>query len=254
MCESYNRQYGTSFIAAMPTNLYGQNDNFDLETSHVLPALIRKFHLAKLAATGDWEAIGGDERRFGPIPDDFRQCLISISNLHGHNHPLPAARYSLPSPSVVLWGSGKPRREFLHADDLAAACVFIMNIEDKELNSFFAAHRTPLINIGCGKDTTIKDLAMIIKTIAGFEGETSFDQTKPDGTARKLLDISRMTTLGWKPKISLEDGIKQTYDWFLGALDNAQLAADSMLQGETVKVRYGDALTKQEKRNGGGLS
>ena len=217
MCASYNRQYGTSFIAAMPTNLYGPNDNFDLETSHVLPALIRKFHLAKLAGKGDWEATHSDETRFGPIPDDFRQCLISISNLHGHNHPPPAVSGTLPAPNVALWGTGKPRREFLHVDDLAEACVFIMSTENEELRSLFADHRTPLINIGCGQDTTIKDLALLIKDIVGFEGEISFDQTKPDGTPRKLLDFSKMTALGWEPKISIGDGIRQTYDWFFEA-------------------------------------
>jgi GDP-L-fucose synthase len=220
MCESYNRQYGTSFIAAMPTNLYGPNDNFDLETSHVLPALIRKFHLAKLAVKGDWEAISSDETRFGPIPDEVKASLVSVFRSFKKNSTLPDAYSQIASeapPGVILWGTGKSYREFLHVDDLADACLFIMNIEDEKLSALFPANHKSLINIGCGQDITIKDLALLIKDIVGFEGEISFDQTKPDGTARKLLDISRMTALGWKPKLSIEDGIKKTYEWFLGA-------------------------------------
>lgn len=158
MCQSYNRQYGTNFISVMPTNLYGQHDNFDLETSHVLPALIRKFHEAKLK-----------------------------------NH------------SVVLWGSGSPRREFLHVDDLADACLFLMlHYNDSEI-----------INIGTGTDLTISELAEVVSRIVGYKGDIAWDMTKPDGTFRKLLDVSRLKRLGWSPKISLEEGISMTYDWYL---------------------------------------
>jgi len=206
MCEFYNRQYGTNFMAVMPTNLYGLNDNFDLETSHVLPALIRKFHLAKLAAQGNWEAIKKNESRFGRIPDDIRAALGLTADIS----QLPPR-----SPQVVLWGSGSPRREFLHVDDLAGACLFLM---DNLSASGLQPRDLPnsIVNIGCGKDITIKELALLIKEIVGFEGDMSFDVTKPDGTPQKLLDISTVKALGWSPRISLRDGIKQTYEECLG--------------------------------------
>ncbi len=205
MCEFYNRQYGTNFMAVMPTNLYGLNDNFDLETSHVLPALIRKFHLAKLAAQGNWEAIKKNESRFGRIPDDIRAALGLTADIS----QLPPR-----SPQVVLWGSGSPRREFLHVDDLAGACLFLM---DNLSASGLQPRDLPnsIVNIGCGKDITIKELALLIKEIVGFEGDMSFDVTKPDGTPQKLLDISTVKALGWSPRISLRDGIKQTYEGYL---------------------------------------
>jgi GDP-L-fucose synthase len=169
MCQSYNRQYGTQYMAVMPTNLYGPNDNFDLETSHALPALIRKFHEAKMSG----------------------------------------------SRQVKVWGTGKPRREFLHADDLAAACFFLLDLPDEIYASLVTAEKTPLINIGAGRDITIKDLALLIKAIVGFEGEIVFDPSKPDGTFQKLLDPSGMTSLGWLAAISLSDGIANTYQWCL---------------------------------------
>ena len=164
MCQSYNRQYGTQYMAVMPTNLYGPNDNFDLETSHALPALIRKFHEAKVSG--------------------------------GHR--------------VRVWGTGNPRREFLHADDLAAACFFILNLPDEVYASLVAAEKTPLINIGAGRDITIRELALLIKAIVGFEGDIVFDPSKPDGTFQKLLDPSGMTSLGWQAAIALNDGIAET--------------------------------------------
>lgn len=158
MCQSYNKQYNTNFISCMPTNLYGPNDNFDLQNSHVLPALIRKFHDAK------------------------------IQNL----------------PSVTLWGTGKPFREFLHVDDLAKAVVFLMqNYNNSEI-----------VNIGTGSDITIKDLAILIKKIVQYDGQIIFDTNAPDGTPKKLLDVTRINSLGWKAQISLEDGIKSTLDWY----------------------------------------
>lgn len=194
MCQSYNRQYGTNYIAVMPTNLYGPNDNFDLETSHVLPAMIRKFHLAKLAANGDREAVMKDQTRFGPIPKDD----------------------IMTNPAVVnLWGSGAPSREFLHVDDVADACVFIMDLNEKNFASLLASRPPALINIGSGREISINELALLIKDIVGFEGNVVFDKTRPDGTLQKLLDVSRLTGLGWKPKISLKDGIRSTYDSYL---------------------------------------
>ncbi len=167
ICQSYNRQYGANFIAVMPTNLYGPNDNFDLSSSHVLPALIRKFHEAKEAGAKE----------------------------------------------VVAWGTGSPKREFLHVDDLADACLFVMDNynptkEENEKGQIF-------MNLGTGEDISIKELTEMIKEIVGFDGEIVWDTTKPDGAPRKLLDMSKLHALGWKHKIGLEDGIKNVYQWFL---------------------------------------
>ena len=159
MCQAYNSQYKTNFISVMPTNLYGPGDNFDLETSHVLPALIRKFHEAK---TGQ-------------------------------------------SPSVTIWGTGTPKREFLYIDDLADACVFLMNNYDA----------AGIVNIGVGDDISINELARLVKRLMGYSGEIVYDSSKPDGTPRKLLDVSRLNSLGWKAKISLEEGISRTYEWYV---------------------------------------
>src|SRR3990170_5078000 len=158
LCQSYNRQHGTNFISVMPTNLYGPNDNFDLESSHVLPALIRKFHEAK------------------------------INN----------------QTEVVVWGTGAPKREFLHVDDLADACIFLMNNYDN----------SEIINIGTGEDISIKELAEMIKEITGFTGEINWDASKPNGTPRKLLDVSKLHNLGWKHQINLPDGILSVYEWY----------------------------------------
>ena len=155
MCDAYRSQYGCNYISAMPTNLYGQNDNYDLNNSHVLPALLRKFHAAKV------------ENRS----------------------------------SVEIWGTGSPKREFLHVDDMADACVYLMKIYNE----------SGLVNVGCGEDITIKDLALLIKKVTGFNGELKFDTTKPDGTPRKLMDVSKINKLGWKYSISLEYGIKSVY-------------------------------------------
>ncbi len=213
MCQSYNRQYGTRFLAVMPTNLYGPNDNFDLEQSHALPALIRKFHLAKLAARGEWESIQADEKKYGDIPADFRSCLISISENQGHSHPYPDAEKNIP-PAVILWGSGNPRREFLHVDDLADACRFIINLDDEAFNSLLITGHPPLINVGCGQDNSIEELAKMVKNIVGFKGDVFFDADRPDGTPRKLLEISRIHQLGWKPRIGLKAGIQLTYQCY----------------------------------------
>ncbi len=169
MCQSYNRQYGTKYFALMPTNLYGPNDNFNLETSHVLPALIRKFHEA---ATTSAE-------------------------------------------SVIVWGTGSPRREFLHVDDLADACLHIIDLDDQVYRSLISDKIAPLINVGCGRDNSIKEMALMIKEITGFKGEIVFDTTKPDGTPQKLLDVSLLNKLGWRQTIPLKDGLSDTYQWCL---------------------------------------
>lgn len=164
MCQAYNRQYGTNFISVMPTNLYGPNDNFDLMDSHVLPALIRKFHDAKVEG----------------------------------------------KPYVEVWGTGNPRREFLYVDDLAEACLFLMD----------SYNESEIINIGMGEDISIKELAYIIKEVVGYGGEIRFDLNKPDGSPRKLLDTGRIRALGWRPKISLREGIEKTYRWYKSQVES----------------------------------
>ena len=212
MCQSYNRQYNTQYLCVMPTNLYGPNDNFDLETSHVLPALIRKFHLAKLADQNDWEGIGKDEQTYGRIPDDVKQSL-GIGTSFSDNKKVTLDTH----PLVLLWGSGNPRREFLHVDDLADACVFLSTLKDIDLREFFNSNPTPLINIGCGNDQTIKEIAELVSVVIGYDGDVKWDQNKPDGTLQKLLDISQINKLGWKPTIDLRDGIRGVYEWYLKA-------------------------------------
>ncbi len=228
LCEAYNRQYGTCFRAVMPTNLYGPNDNFDLQTSHVLPALIRKFHLANLALRQDWTGIESDERSFGAIPPDFHSNLKAIAENRGSGSK---AR-------ILLWGTGTPRREFLHVDDLAAACVFVMQIPDalyeallrdcmptrktgspadrqEDLSGSEGPRPVSHLNVGSGLDLTIRRLAETIRDTVGFDGELDWDSSRPDGTPRKLLDISRLARLGWKPTIDLQRGIDDTYQWYL---------------------------------------
>ena len=201
-CQSYNRQYGTNFVSVMPTNLYGPNDNFDLENSHVLPALIRKFHLAKSAAQKDWESIRRDEATFGPIPAEIKKSLGMNPTT---NQPFD---HSTDSPEIILWGTGAARREFLFVDDLADACLHIMNTyNDSEI-----------INIGCGKDQTIKELAEIVSEIVGYGNAIKWDASKPDGTLLKLLDVSKLKSLGWQAKTDIKDGIRQAYAWYLKKL------------------------------------
>lgn len=168
MCSAYARQYGAQFLSVMPTNLYGPGDNYDLRTSHVLPALIRKAHEAKLR---------GDR-------------------------------------SLVVWGTGTPRREFLYSDDMADACVALLELPDAQFNAAVHAN-PPLLNIGCGTDITIRDLAELVARVIGFQGELRFDASKPDGTPRKLLDVSRLKHLGWEPKVPLQEGIARSYREFL---------------------------------------
>ena len=169
MCWSYNRQYSTQYLAVMPTNLYGPGDNYDLNNSHVIPALIRKFHEAKV----------------------------------------------LKSKETMVWGSGTPRREFLYSDDMADACVYLMNLPDTDFCQLLTADGPPLINIGTGEDLTIRELAELVKGVVGFAGAIAFDATKPDGTPRKLMDVSRLHTLGWQAETQLDEGLQHAYRIFV---------------------------------------
>jgi len=199
MCQAYRRQFNFNAISVMPTNLYGPCDNFDLQTSHVLPAMIRKFHLVKLAQSGDVNAIMVDEKCHGPIPDEIVQNLGLVRDIDG---VLRLTHHA--SPKIVLWGTGMPKREFMHVEDLADACLFLMRSYDGE----------EMLNIGVGQDNAIRDLAEMIRNIVGLEGSVSWDNTKPDGTPRKLLDVSRMRRLGWEASIELRKGIEAVYDWY----------------------------------------
>jgi GDP-L-fucose synthase len=206
MCWSYNRQFKTRFLSVMPTNLFGPNDNFDLNNSHVLPALIRKFHLAKLARNGDSKGIEKDERVFGEIPEPMRSEIYQ-SAISKENY------------SVSVWGTGKPKREFMHSDDMAEACIFIMCLNDALFDSLLASDRNgglaPIINIGVGEDISIKDLARSIQEITEYSGDVIFDIDKPDGTPRKLLNIDRLKMLGWNKKVSFKTRLMQTYSSYL---------------------------------------
>ncbi len=206
MCESYNRQHGTSFRSVMPTNLYGPGDNYHLENSHVIPAMIRKYHLAQLSLEGDIEAIIADEKRFGTIPDDIQEAIgysEKKKNL-AKDH----------TPTVVLWGTGAPMREFLHVDDMAAASIHIMNLSQ----SHFEGNNPSFLNVGTGKDITIRETAKLIAEIVGFKGETIYNSEQPDGAARKLLDTRRINRLGWKPSYGFRDGLKNTYESYKGGI------------------------------------
>ena len=169
MCWSYNRQYGTQYLAVMPTNLYGPGDNYDLNNSHVLPALIRKMHEAKQRGAKE----------------------------------------------VVVWGTGTPRREFLYSEDMADACVYLLEQPEDKLASLFNNEQPPLVNIGCGEDLTIRELAELVAEVVGFKGSLAFDTSKPDGTMRKVMDVSRIRGFGWKPVVSLAEGIKLAYGDFI---------------------------------------
>ncbi len=200
MCWSYNRQYGTKYLAAMPTNLYGPGDNFDLDKSHVVPALIRKFHLGKLALAGKWDEIAFDEQRNGPIPEYMKRAIGSPS-------------YSaVAHPHVIIWGSGQARREFLYSDDMADACVHLLSLSDGQYMAFLNQQTAPLINIGVGMDLTIRQIAEEVAKVVGFSGDVVFDAERPDGTPRKLLDVSRLEGLGWQARTSFSDGIRVAYE------------------------------------------
>lgn len=237
MCEEYNLQYGTNYIAVMPTNLYGPNDNYDLEKSHVLPALIRKMHLGKCLENNDWNGLAQDlnlrpiEGTDGSSPQDE---VLKILEKYG------ITRNNEGKVHVTLWGTGHPKREFLHSDDMADACVYLMEntefndlvryslkedqsapeieerLSQKAYISIISEHRISIknthINIGTGKDLSIKELAVMIKQTIGYQGEIIWDTSKPDGTPRKLMDVSKINALGWSERISLEEGIKMVYE------------------------------------------
>ncbi|MDD2245814.1 MAG: GDP-L-fucose synthase [Proteiniphilum sp.] len=208
MCESFNLQHGTNFIAVMPTNLYGPNDNFDLEKSHVLPAMIRKIYLAKCLMEGDHDEIRKDlnarpaEGVPGSAPDEVITALLN--------------RYGIYADRVELWGTGKPLREFLWSEEMADACVFIMErVDFADLKGSGSEVRNCHINIGTGKEISIRDLAYLIRETVGYRGNIVFDASKPDGTMRKLTDVSKLNNLGWKHSIEIEEGVKKMYDWYL---------------------------------------
>jgi len=199
MCESYNLQYGTNFISVMPTNLYGPNDNFDLEKSHVLPAMIRKIHLAKLLRDNHTQAVLDDLKM-----DDLEKALGYLKG------------FGVSGERVEIWGSGKPMREFLWSEDMADACVFLMESRDfKDTFSTTKEIRNTHINIGTGVDISIRDLAYLIREIVGFTGELYFNTDKPDGTMKKLTDVSKLHALGWKHTVELRQGIEKMYGWYL---------------------------------------
>ena len=222
MCESFNLQYGTNFISVMPTNLYGENDNFDLETSHVLPALIRKIYLGKCLEEDNWKEIRKDLDK-NPIEEidgtSSEKEILNILEKHGikKQFKIQNSKFKI---SIEIWGSGKPKREFLYSDDMADACVYLMeNIDFKDIiqkdNSKLNEIRNTHINIGTGKDISIKDLAYLIKNIIGYKGEFYFNTSKPDGTMRKVTDVSKLHSFGWEHKIELEDGIKKIFEWYV---------------------------------------
>jgi GDP-L-fucose synthase len=230
MCESYNLQYGTNFISVMPTNLYGPHDNFDLEKSHVLPALIRKIHLGKALEEGNWEEIKRDLYN-NPIEgvngNSSQEEILKILEKYGILFNIQHSTFNINSNKVRIevWGSGKPRREFLYSEDMADACVFLLQNRDfQEVigskvstlpNTTTAEIRNTHINIGTGIDISIKELAETIKEIVGYEGELYFNTSKPDGTMVKLTDPHKLHALGWKHRVELEEGIERVYEWYL---------------------------------------
>jgi len=222
LCESYNLQYGTNFISVMPTNLYGPNDNFDLEKSHVLPAMLRKMHLGKCLEENNWVA----------IREDLNKRPIEGRNQGSENHEILAilSKYgirigpmkSAPSVSVEIWGTGAPMREFLWSEEMADACVFLVeNVDFKDVASASSANGLPVevrnthINIGTGIEISISNLAYLIKDKIGFAGNLEFNTSKPDGTMRKLTDPSKLHSLGWHHKIEIGEGIEKLYQWYL---------------------------------------
>jgi GDP-L-fucose synthase len=231
MCESYNSQYGTNFISVMPTNLYGPNDNYNLETSHVLPALIRKIHLGKCLENNDWDALRKDLKKLpieGVNETASETEILEELSKYGIKYSSDSALHLTPHTSrlvsITLWGTGSPYREFLFVDDLADACIFVLNNVDfvdliPKFNESHAQSPEPHaniknthINIGTGNDLTIKEIALLIKKIVGFNGQLNWDSSKPDGTKRKLLDVTKINKLGWKEKTDLESGLRMVYN------------------------------------------
>lgn len=253
MCESYNLQYGTNYIAVMPTNLYGPNDNFHLENSHVLPAMMRKIYLAKLINDGNWDAIRNDMNKRPINPTDALRKEIGDGNVDGSNSEeriLKALEfYGIENNHVTLWGTGNPLREFLWSEDMADASVhMLLNVDfsdiigvEKYSSVFYGAKtngevnrnnsegrggaipklgeiRNCHINVGTGKELTIRELAQLVVKAVGFAGTIEFDASKPDGTPRKLIDVSKLHSLGWHHKVEIGDGVKKLYDWYKASL------------------------------------
>ena len=255
MCESYNLQYGTNYIAVMPTNLYGPNDNFHLENSHVMPAMMRKVYLAKLIHEGDWDSICRDMDKRPVNPTDRLRAIIGEGNVDGSS---PRDRilktlefYGIGDNRVTLWGTGSPLREFLWSEDKADASVHVLlNVDfcdiigiDKYSSVFYGAKtdgavdrnnsegrggaipslgeiRNCHINVGTGKELTIRRLSELVAEAVGFEGTIEFDSTKPDGTPRKLIDVTKLHSLGWTHKVEIEEGVRRLYEWYRQSLEN----------------------------------
>ena len=254
MCESYNLQYGTNYIAVMPTNLYGPNDNFHLENSHVLPAMMRKIYLAKLIHDRNWDAIHKDMDKRPVNPTDKLRTIIGEGNVDGKNSQERIlqclAYYGIENNKVTLWGDGSPLREFLWSEDMADASVHVLlNVDFKDIigiekysSVFYGAKadgavdrnnsegrggaipslgeiRNCHINVGTGKELHIKELADLVIKSVGFEGELCWDTSKPNGTPRKLIDVSKLHSLGWTHKVEIEEGIERLYQWYRGTID-----------------------------------
>ncbi|MDR2815734.1 MAG: GDP-L-fucose synthase [Proteiniphilum sp.] len=211
MCESFNIQYGTNYIAVMPTNLYGPNDNFDLEKSHVLPAMIRKIHLAKALMNDDWETVRQD---LSLRPVEGVSGSATQQEMESRLH-----KYGIGKERVELWGSGKPLREFLWSEDMADASVYIMENVDftDSAKDKTGEIRNCHINIGTGKEISIRGLATLIKKTAGYTGEIVFDASKPDGAMRKLTDVSKLNALGWRHTVEIEEGVEKMYEWYVSS-------------------------------------
>jgi GDP-L-fucose synthase len=255
MCESYNQQYGTNYIAVMPTNLYGPNDNFHLENSHVMPAMMRKVYLAKLLHEGNWQAIRTDMNKRPINPNDKLEAIIGEGNVDGNSSDdrirQALAFYGIEDNRVTLWGDGSPLREFLWSEDMADASVHVLlnvNFSDiigieKYSSVFYGAKtdgavdrnnsegrggalpelgeiRNCHINVGTGKELTIKELSGLVAQAVGFEGEIIWDATKPNGTPRKLIDVEKLHRLGWTHKVEIEDGVRRLYEWYKESLNN----------------------------------
>lgn len=218
MCESFNLQYGSNYIAVMPTNLYGPNDNFNLETSHVLPAIIRKVHLAKALMDGDWAVIRRDFDRYpveGVCGRDSRDAMTAILSKYGIRIDENGTA------EVEIWGTGKPLREFLWSEDMASACVYLMenidfdNVRRLSVPEGSSEVRNCHINIGTGKELTIRELVAIVTRTVGYKGRVVFNADKPDGTMRKLTDPGKLHALGWHHTVEIEDGVERLYRWYL---------------------------------------
>ena len=208
MCESFNLQYGTNYIAVMPTNLYGPNDNFDLERSHVLPAMVRKIHLAKCLEESDMDAVRADLAKRPVEGEDGTGSDKDILDL--------LARYGITPSGVTLWGTGRPLREFLWSEEMADACVYIMeHVDFDDLRDETNEVRNCHINIGTGKEIAIRELAQLVARNAGYRGTLAFDASKPDGTMRKLTDVSKLHALGWHHRVEIDEGVERMYRWYL---------------------------------------